>query len=164
MFSFKAESDECPGGCSYFREDDQDTVYCFGPGDRTATLECATTNQAVTIPAGGVTSPAEEPGTSPAQGAGTSPTDDAGTSPTGGVTTRPAGGATVSPGALTSPSDGAETSPTDDVVTSSAVTSSAKVSATSPIDGAMTSPTNGATGTAAISPADGKNKIYLIKI
>merc|ERR1712142_250726 len=51
IYNFKAESDECSGGCSYFREDDQDTVYCFGPGDRTATLECAAANQAVTSPA-----------------------------------------------------------------------------------------------------------------
>ena len=38
--SFKGESDECPGGCTYNRDDQPDTVYCFGPGVRTAVLEC----------------------------------------------------------------------------------------------------------------------------
>merc|ERR1719206_1665929 len=43
VYNFKGESDECPGGCTYNREDDPETVYCFGPGVRTAKLECAAT-------------------------------------------------------------------------------------------------------------------------
>ena len=39
-------SDECAGGCAYNREDDPEIVYCFGPGVRTARLECAATSTA----------------------------------------------------------------------------------------------------------------------
>merc|ERR1711892_439748 len=44
LYKFKGESDECPGGCSYNREEDSETVYCFGPGARTAELECPATS------------------------------------------------------------------------------------------------------------------------
>merc|ERR1711874_327258 len=44
VYNFRGESDECPGGCSYNREDDRWTVYCFGEGARTAKLECTATS------------------------------------------------------------------------------------------------------------------------
>jgi len=44
VYNFQGESDECSGGCTYNREDDPETVYCFGPGVRTAKLECAATS------------------------------------------------------------------------------------------------------------------------
>ena len=50
LLSYKGESDDCPGGCSYYKQDDPLTVYCFGPGERTGNLECAA---AATEEAGG---------------------------------------------------------------------------------------------------------------
>merc|ERR1711892_970925 len=44
LYNFKGESAECPGGCSYNKAEDLETVYCFGPGVRTAQLECPATN------------------------------------------------------------------------------------------------------------------------
>merc|ERR1719477_384460 len=43
VYKFKGESEECPGGCTYNRDDQPETVYCFGPGVRTAKLECDNT-------------------------------------------------------------------------------------------------------------------------
>ena len=43
LLSYKGESDDCPGGCSYYRQGDPLTVYCFGPGERSGNPECAVT-------------------------------------------------------------------------------------------------------------------------
>ena len=43
LLRYKGESDDCPGGCSYYRQGDPLTVYCFGPGERNFNLECVAT-------------------------------------------------------------------------------------------------------------------------
>ena len=40
LISYNGETEDCPGGCSYYRQGHPLTPYCFGPGERTASLEC----------------------------------------------------------------------------------------------------------------------------
>merc|ERR1719477_53494 len=43
VYNYQGESEDCPGGCSYYGEDDPLTPYCFGPGERTGNLQCEAT-------------------------------------------------------------------------------------------------------------------------